>query len=299
MARKKTIITAALTGTLTPLSANAPETPEAIGEAAYEAWKHGAAMVHLHMRDDNRIGTMDINKFRETIYNIRKHKDCDVIINCTSSGDPKVSDDSPEGNAKRMEHLGNLDGIEIGTYDAGTFNWLPDKVFHNSPQFLDDLGNLYLKRGIKPEIEAFDMGMLSNVEHFLKKGSLVKPLHFTLVMGVKGAMDATVENLVYLQRHLPEGSTWSATGIGKNQMAIMYAALALGGHIRVGMEDNIIFGFDENGEKIPATNNMQIDRAVQAIKTFGNDVATPAEAREILSLPPLDIEATCKKLGID
>lgn len=299
MARKKTIITCALTGTLTPLDADVPETPKEIGDAAYEAWKLGAAMVHLHMRDDERKGTMDINKFRETIYHIRSHEDCDVIINCTSSGDPRVTDDSDEGNGIRMHHMKELDGIEVGTYDAGTFNWLPNMVFLNSPKFLDQLGKVYLERNIKPEIEIFDMGMLGVVEHFVKQGSLKPPIHYQLCMGVKGAMAATVENLLYLQQHLPEGSSWSAFGVGQNQMKIMYAALALGGHIRVGMEDNIIFGIDDEGKKIPANNGMQICRAVEAIKTFGNDVATPAEAREILGLPQLDIKAVRRQLGID
>ena len=299
MARKKTIITCSLTGTLTPLTADVPLTPKEIGDAAYEAWKLGAAMVHLHMRDDDNIGTMDVNKFRETIYHIRSHEDCDVIINCTSSGDPKVSDDSPEGNATRMYHMRTLDGIEVGTYDAGTFNWLPNMVFMNSPKFLDELGRVYLERGIKPEVEIFDVGMLGVVDHFIKNGSMKPPVHYQLCLGVKGGMDATVENLVYLVNHLPEGSTWSTFGVGKGQMKIMYAALALGGHIRVGMEDNIVYDIDENGNKIPATNRMHILRAVDAVKRFGNDVATPSEAREVLGLPQLDIKAVRKKLGIE
>ncbi|MBR1780669.1 MAG: 3-keto-5-aminohexanoate cleavage protein, partial [Oscillospiraceae bacterium] len=100
-----------------------------------------------------------------------------------------------------------------------------------------------------------------------------------------GGMPATVENLLYLKNHIPEGSTWSAFGVGAGHMPILYAALALGGHIRVGLEDNVVYGKDENGAKIPATNQMLVQRAVEAVKTFGNRPATPAEAREMLGIP--------------
>ena len=282
----KTIITVAPTGTLTPTGYAIPQTPKEIGAEVYELWKMGASIVHLHMRDDEGLGTMDAEKFRETIHEIRSHKDCDIIINCTSSGDPRVSAGDEVGNAIRMRHFKILDGIEMGTYDAGTFNWLPDMVFMNTPQFLDDLGNVYLERGIKPEIEIFDVGMLGVVEHFIKKGSLKPPIHYQFVLGVKGGMAATVENLQFLLNHIPEGSTWSAFGVGKGHMPIMYAALALGGNIRVGMEDNVVYGYDADGNKINANNFMLVQRAVDAVKVFGNEVATPAEAREMLGLAP-------------
>ena len=146
----KTIITAALTGAITPHGYDVPETPEEIAKTAYECWKAGAAIVHLHMRDDNGAGVMDPVKFYETIKLIRKnYPDCDVIINCTSSGDNRVSDDSPYGNAVRMLHHANVPGIEMGTFDAGTFNWgIPGGIFSNSPTFLTTLGNLYQERNI-------------------------------------------------------------------------------------------------------------------------------------------------------
>ena len=123
----KTIITAALTGAITPAGYKIPETPEQIAQEAYEAWKCGAAVVHLHMRDENGLGVMDKERFRETIRLIRSYEDCDVIINCTSSGDNRVSGGDPAGNAKRMEHFKEVDGIEMGSYDAGSFNWMPDR----------------------------------------------------------------------------------------------------------------------------------------------------------------------------
>ena len=152
------IITAALTGAVTPKAKNAhiPITPEEIAADAYACWKAGAAMVHLHMRADDGLGAMDKEKFRETIRLIRSHQDCDVIINCTSSG---ASAEHPATDEERMAHHQELEGIEMGSYDAGTFNWMPGGVFMNSPQFLEKLGDLYLERGIKPEVEIFDAGI--------------------------------------------------------------------------------------------------------------------------------------------
>ena len=294
----KTIITVAPTGTLTPREYKVPETPEQIAAAAYELWQVGAAIVHLHMRDENGMGTMDAERFRETIYRIRSYEDCDIIINCTSSGDPKVSGGDPAGNAIRMFHLRTLDGIELGTYDAGSFNWMPTLVFMNPPVFLDELGRVYLERGIKPEVEIFDAGMLGVASHFIKEGSLRPPIHYQFCLGVNGAMPATVENLLYLLSHIPADSTWSAFGIGKGHMPIMYAALALGGHIRVGMEDNVIYGVGDDGQKIIATNAMLVKRAIRAVESFGNEIATAAEARVILGLPAFDGEAVRAKLGI-
>lgn len=291
----KTILTAALTGAVTPAGYDIPETPAQIAQAAYEAWQRGAAVVHLHMRDDQGLGVMDPIKFYETIKLIRAHEDCDVIINCTSSGDNRVSQGDPRGNATRMLHHRMLPGIEMGSYDAGSFNWMPGGVFMNTPKFLQELGEVYQDRGIKPEIEIFDAGMLGITNFFAKKGlpgcrtaTLNTPVHYQFCLGVLGGMDATVENLQYLLQHIPEGSTWSAFGVGAGHLPIMFACLALGGHIRVGMEDNVVFGKDKEGKKILANNNMLIDRAVGAIKAFGNECATPAEARAMLGIPALD-----------
>ena len=239
---KKTIITAALTGAVTPKELNPyiPLTPEEIAEDAYQCWKAGAAIVHLHMRDD-------------------------------------------EG---RMEHFETLPEIEMGSFDAGSMNWGCQMVFENSPRFLEKLCDCYLRNDVKPELEIFDRGMLGNANYYAKKGLLKTPMYYQFVLGVLGGMEATPENLVNLVQHIPEGSTWSAFGIGAGHLPIMFTALALGGHIRVGLEDNVIMGRDENGQKILATNVKLVERAVHAVKCFGNDVATPAEAREILGIKP-------------
>ncbi|MBR4394697.1 MAG: 3-keto-5-aminohexanoate cleavage protein [Oscillospiraceae bacterium] len=294
-AKTKTIITAALTGAVTPAGYNIPQTPQEIADDAYACWKAGAAIVHLHMRADDGKGAMDRDKFEETVKLIRAHEDCDVVINCTSSG---WTVEHPATDEQRYEHHMTVPGIEMGSYDAGTFNWMPSAVFMNSPQFLEKIGDAYMAKGIKPEIEIFDAGMLGITDYFVKKGHLSTPCHYQFCLGVLGGMPATCENLLYLIDKIPEGSTWSAFGVGKGHMPILYTALAMGGHVRVGLEDNVVYGYDDNGEKIMATNVMLVERAVKAIETFGNKVATPEEAREILGIKPLDHADINRQLGI-
>lgn len=276
----KVIITAALTGAVTPkeLNGNIPITPEEIAEDAYKCWKAGAAVVHLHMRDENAKGSMDTNRFKKTIELLRNHKDCDAVICCTSSGTyPPISSE------ERMAHFKSIPEIEMGSYDAGTFNWGCDAVFDNTPQFLTELGKCYQEHDVKAELEIFDMGMLGNVKHYLKTGILQSPAYCQFVLGVLGGMEATVENLQYLVRHMPEDSKWSAFGIGKDHMPIMYAALALGADgIRVGLEDNVMYS-----KGVKASNVMLVERAVRVVKEFNKEIATSAEAREILGIKQL------------
>lgn len=281
----KVIITAALTGAMTPAGYSIPETPEQIAEDAYACWKAGAAIVHIHTRAEDGLGAMNTAAFAEIVERIRAKKDCDVVINCTSSG---ASPQHPATDKERYLHHMTVPGIEMGSYDAGSFNWMPAGVFMNTPQFLQELGDAYMEKGIKPEIEIFDAGMLSVAEYFVKKGHLSTPCHYQFCLGVLGGMPATVENLLYLKNHIPAGSTWSAFGVGAGHLPIMYAALALGGHLRVGMEDNVVYGKDENGNKIMATNVMLVERAVNAVKVFGKAPATASEARQILGIKPLE-----------
>lgn len=276
----KTIITAALTGAVTPKEKNPyiPLYPEEIAQDAYNCWKAGAAIVHIHTRHEDGKGAMNTAAFAEIKERIRAFEDCDVILNFTSSG---ASAEHPATDEERYKHHQIVDGIEMGSYDAGSFNWLPG-VFMNSPSFLEALAKVYKERGIKPEFEIFDSGMLGTVNYYTKLGLLDVPGHYCFCLGVLGGMDATVENLVYLKNHIPAGSTWSAFGVGRNHLPILFATLALGGHIRVGLEDNVMMS-----KGVPASNVGLVERAVQAVKLFGNEVATPAEAREILGIKPL------------
>jgi len=270
----KVIITAALTGAMTPKESNPniPLTPEEIAEDAYKCWKAGAAIVHLHMRDDQGRGTMDKERFKKTIDLIKEKTDCNVVINCTTSGDNTASYE------ERMAHLEYVKP-EMASFDAGSFNWMPFGIFDNSPQFLEALGLKMKELNVKPEFEIFDSGFMNIVEYYAKKGILEPPYHYQFVLGVLGGMEATVKNLQYLYDMLPEGATWSAFGIGKYHLPIMYATLALGGHIRVGLEDNIYYS---KGKL--ATNVELVERAVRVIKEFGKEPATSDEAREILGI---------------
>lgn len=269
----KTIITVAPTGAWPTKKDNPsiPLTPKEIAEDVYECYKAGASIAHLHMRDDEGKGTMDKAKFEETVGLIREK--CNIVINCTTSGDINATDET------RQAHLRTIKP-EMASYDCGSMNWQHRTVFLNTPSFLEELGITMQENGVKPEIEVFDAGMVYNALYYVKKGILIEPLHYQFVLGAAGGTAATVENLVYLKSLIPEGSTWSAFGIGKGHIPIMLATLALGGHIRVGMEDNVMFGKGQLAE----SNRQFVVRAANIIREIGNEVASPDEAREILGL---------------
>ena len=273
----KRIISAALTGNWGDKSTNPaiPMTPEEMAEDAYQCWKAGAAVVHLHMRDEEGRPTMRTDLFEKTIKLIRER--CDVIINITSSGGHSL--DGMAADETRMLPFRTLKP-EMGSYDCGTLNWLHKTVFENNPQFLENLGKLYQETGTKPEIEIFDVGMLDNAKYYMKTGVLKAPCHFQFIMGAPGGMAGTVENLVYLHSQLPEGSTWSASGLSKAHIPVMLTALALGGHIRVGLEDNVYYSHGI----LAKSNSQLVQRAAEIIRAAGFGTATPDEARKILGI---------------
>ena len=278
--KNKRIITVATTGAWPKKkdNPNVPMTPAEIAEDVYTCWKAGAAIAHLHMRDDDGNGTMDINRFRETMRLLRtNHPDCDIIINMTTSGAASFPTDEC-----RYEHIVEL-RPEIASYDCGSMNWQNTGLFLNSPAFLEKLGGIMEANGIKPEIEAFDPGMIGNAAYYLKKGVLKAPLHFCMCMGCANGIPGNVKNLLFMKETMETlcpGSTWSCFGVGHSAMEIMYAAVAMGGHLRVGMEDNVMYAKGVLAE----SNEQFVLRAKQVIETFGCEVATPDEAREILSL---------------
>ncbi|MEN3930822.1 3-keto-5-aminohexanoate cleavage protein [Microvirga sp. W0021] len=269
----KTIITVATTGAFPTKehNPNIPLTPKEIAEDVYECWQAGATIAHLHMRDDEGKGTMDVNKFRETVGLIRER--CDIVLNLTTSGDLNATDET------RMLHLVELKP-EMGSYDCGTMNWGHSTLFVNHPKFLEKLGTTMIENGVKPEIEIFDAGMYYNSEYYIKKGFLQAPAYYQFVLGAPGGSTATVENLVYLKNLLPKEAKWSAIGIGKGHMPILLAALAMGGHIRVGMEDNVLY----SKGRLAKSNAEFVERAVRLTKEANRTVATPNDAREMLNL---------------
>lgn len=276
--KNKRIITVATTGAW-PTKANTPNvpiTPAEIAQEVYQCWKAGAAVCHIHVRDDDEKPTMDYEKFAETVRLIRAHEDCDIIINLTTSGGVGLKEED------RYRPFNEL-SPDMATFDCGSMNWQNAAIFENHPKFLEKIGLMMQEKGVKPEIEAFDPGMIYNAAYYLKQGVLKAPLHFQFCMGVPGGIKASVKNLVFMKSTMDEvapGSTWSTFGVGAGAMEIMYAAIAMGGNIRVGMEDNVMY---QKGAL--AESNMQfVARAKRLIEEYGCEIATPAEARQILSL---------------
>ena len=277
--KNKTIITVATTGAW-PKKANNPNvplTPQEIADDAYACWQAGAAVAHLHMRDDAGNGTMSAAKFSETVHLLKtQHPDCDVILNLTTSGDLNATDET------RQAHLREL-RPEMASYDCGSMNWLNASLFLNPPKFLEALGQTMQDCHIKPEIEAFDPGMIGNAAYYLKKGVLKAPLHFQFCMGCANGIPGSTKNLLFMKETMDTlcpGSTWSTFGVGHNALEIMYAAIAMGGHIRVGMEDNVMYAKGV----LAASNRQFVERARRCVEEFGNQAATPDEARQILGL---------------
>ena len=269
----KTIITVAPTGAWPSKKDNPalPMTPAEIADDVYDCWQGGAAVAHLHMRDDEGVGTMDCGKFKETVERIRAK--CDIVLNLTTSGQLNASDED------RMAHLQELKP-EMASYDAGSMNWAHQTLFLNPPQFLEKLGTTMIENGVKPELEIFDPGMIYNALHYLKKGVIKAPAHFQFVLGAAGGIGATIENLVFLKGLLPENCTWSAFGIGKSATPILLAAVAMDGHVRVGMEDNVYYA-----KGVLATSNRQfVEKAARIIREADKQPATPDETRKILGL---------------
>ena len=277
--KNKCIITVATTGAWPKKenNPNVPMTPSEIADDVYACWKAGAAVAHLHMRDENGNGTMSADKFRETkkLLNER-YPECDIVLNMTTSGDLNATDET------RQIHLKELKP-EMGSYDCGSMNWLHTSLFINHPKFLEELGMNMQAWGVKPEIEAFDPGMIANAAYYLKKGVLKAPLHFQFCMGCANGIPGSMKNLVFMKdtmEQLCPGSTWSCFGVGASAMEMLYGAVAMGGHVRVGMEDNVMYAKGQLAD----SNAQFVERAVRVIKEFGREPATPAEAREILGL---------------
>lgn len=255
---------------------NVPLQPAEIAEDVYRCWKAGAAVAHIHVRDDDSKAAMSFDKFEQTLHLIRERKDCDIVINLTTSGGINLKEED------RIRPFHELKP-ELASYDCGSMNWQHSAVFENNPKFLEKLGAMMQEVGVKPEIEVFDPGMIYNAAFYLKKGVLKAPLHFQFCMGVPGGIRASTKNLVFMRDVMDEvapGSTWSCFGVGAGAMEIMYAGVAMGGHVRVGMEDNVMYR-----KGVLADSNEQfVTRAKRVLEEFGCKAATPDEARAILGL---------------
>lgn len=277
----KRIISVAVTGAWPTRKDNPtlPVTPQEIADDVYECWKAGAAVAHIHVRNDDGTPSTEFERYKETIEKIREKKDCDICINITSSGGTLGAGSDDEDDEARIKPIREL-LPEMCSYDCGTLNWQYNTIFENHPRFLEKLGLETQKLNVKPEIEIFDPGMIYAAEYYMKKGILKAPCHFQLILGAAGGVKATIEDLVMLKNRLPEGSTWAASGIGRGHVPIMMATIAMGGHLRVGLEDNVFYS-----KGVPAKGNVQlVSRAKRLLEEAGYEAATSDEAREILGL---------------
>lgn len=271
---EKLIITVGITGSriTKQQTPHIPITPEEIVQSGIEAWKAGASILHIHVRDvKTGLGTPEVSIFREVVDRIRS--ETDAVLCLTTSGIPGRNLPVPDRLQPLVLHP------ELVSFDAGSIN-MGANVFLNPLEFLETLAKETLEEGIKPELEVFEVGMVYTCLRLLEKGFLKTPLHFQFVLGVPGGMPATAKSLLHLSEIVPEGSTWSVIGIGQGQLPMAMIAIAMGGHVRVGLEDNIFFS-----KGVLAKSNAQlVERVVRIAKEFGREIATPQEARKILNL---------------
>ena len=270
---EKLIITAALSGAETTREdqPNLPVTVEEIAEAAHECCRAGAALIHLHVRKDDGSPTQDTAIFKAAMERIRAK--CDVIIQISTGGAVWMSAE------ERVQPLALKP--EMASLTAGTVNF-GDDIFSNPSKYLEKFARVMQEQGVKPEIEVFEVGMINNALYLSRKGLIEKPMHYDFVMGVPGAIPANLKNLLHLVESIPPGSTWTVAGIGRHELPMATMAILLGGHVRVGFEDNIFY---EKG--VLARSNAQlVERVARIARIHGREVATPGEARRILGLPP-------------
>jgi 3-keto-5-aminohexanoate cleavage enzyme len=249
-----------------------PITPREIVDSGIAAWRAGAAALHVHVRDPQTgLGAQDAELFREVVERLRA--ETDAILCLTTSG-------IPGRNLTIEERLTPL-GLQpdMVSFDAGSVN-TPAGVFLNPPEFLDALAAEALARGVKLELECFEAGHVATCRDYLAAGKIAPPLHFQFVLGTAYGMPADAASLVHLTGMVPDGSTWSVIGIGRAQTPMAMIAMAMGGHARVGLEDNIYY---EKG--VLAESNAQlVERVVRLAGELGRPVATAVQARRLLSL---------------
>ena len=252
-----------------------PYTVEEIAREAKSAYDAGAALIHLHVRWDDGTPTQDKGRFQECVDAIRKV--CpDVIIQPSTGGAVGMTD------LEKLQSTEITPTPEMATLDCGTCNFGGDEIFINTDNTINNFGDIMKERGIKPECEVFDKGMIDLALKAAKKGHIDYPIHFDFVLGVQ--MTATVRDLVFMATSIPAGCTWTATGIGKTAWDIAAATIAMGGHVRVGFEDNVYM----SKGVLAKSNGEMVERVVQMAKLMNREVATPAEARQILGLKPLE-----------
>lgn len=268
---EKLIITAAISGAEVSKEHNpaVPYTVEEIAREAESAYKAGASIIHLHVREDDGTPTQSKERFKECMDAI-KEKCPDAIIQPSTGGAVGMTDE---------ERLQPTElGPEMATLDCGTLNFGGDEIFVNTENTIINFANIMNERNIKPEIEVFDKGMIDYAIRFNKKGIIKSPMHFDFVLGVQ--MSASARDLAFMVDSIPEGSTWTVAAVGRHQFPMAAIGIAMGGHVRVGFEDNIYYSKGQLAE----SNGQMVERVVRIANELGREIASPDEAREILGL---------------
>ncbi len=268
------IITVAITGAVPRKKDNpaVPVTPAEQIESTHEAFEAGASLVHIHVREKDESSSSDPALFAEVQEGVRKH--CPGMIVQFSTG----------GRGRDMSERGSMLHLdpEMASLATGSVNF-PTSVYSNPPDFVEDLARTMRDRGIKPEIEIFDLAMLYNAARLVDKGLLEAPAHVQYVLGVPNAIPARRASLDFLLSELDDvlpGATWTAAGVARHQFEVNKWCLELGGHCRTGLEDNIKFDRD----RLAASNAELVARITEVCGEYGRHPASPAEARQLLGI---------------
>ncbi|SEF93989.1 3-keto-5-aminohexanoate cleavage enzyme [Caloramator fervidus] len=270
---EKLIITAAICGAEVTKkhNPNVPYTVEEIAKEAEAAYKAGASIIHLHVRYDDGTPTQDIERFKVCIEAI-KERCPDVIIQPSTGGAVGMT------NEERLQPI--YLKPEMATLDCGTLNFGGDDIFVNTENTIIYFAQKMNELGIKPELEVFDKGMIDMALRLHKKGYIKAPLHFNFVMGVNGGISGEPRDLLFMVESIPKDATWTVTGIGRYEIPLATMAIIMGGHVRVGFEDNVYI----SKGVLAKSNGELVEKVVRIAKELGREIATPDEARQILGI---------------
>ena len=286
------IVTCAVTGAGDTLGKHpeVPVTPEQISNAAIAAAKAGASVAHIHVRDpETGLGSRDVNLFKEVVERIRD-SETDIVINLTAGmgGDWVPSEENPSmpgpgtdmiGPEERLAHVKEIHP-EICSLDCGTMNFgNGNEIYISPPGYLREMASMIQEWGVKPELEVFELGQIRFAKQMIKEGLINEPPMFQICLGIPWGAEQTVDSMKVMKDELPTNASWASFGIGRMQMPMAAAAVAMGGNVRVGLEDNLYL---EKG--VLASNDELVTRVIEIIQRMGSRVLSPKETRDKLKL---------------
>lgn len=273
---EKLIITAAISGAEVTKEHNSavPYTIEECVREAGSAYEAGASIIHLHVRWDDGTPTQDKGRFKAVMDAIHARYP-ELIIQPSTGGAVGMSDD------ERLQPTELRP--EMATLDCGTLNFGGDEIFVNTENTIKHFGTRMIELGIKPELECFDKSMIEMALRLAKKGFIQSPMHFDFVLGVNGGLGGDLRDFLFMRGSIPADATYTVAGVGRYEFPLAMAAIIDGGHVRVGFEDNVYLS-----KGVPAKSNGElVAKVVRMAGELGREIATPAEAREILGLKPV------------